>query len=248
MLKTLLISFKLKNTYLVNSILHGFRQIPLIKKLFPPDVYSMTGFKVFAYVLAVLWGIFSTFAFKLLYFMYAVYIWKGTFEIERSAQPQFFFHLLIPLTFVGAFANNYMFTPEKHKYYAMMQLGMDAKKFTLSNYFFCLAKYFIGFTVCSLIFGTALHLKPWQCMLFVVFAACAKTAVCLIEMIRFKKGKKTFNEDKNRHITHTAWRSRNNRSIRPLCIRLYDTFICVLRHYGADYYRSFSCSALHIQI
>ena len=190
MLKTLLISFKLKNTYLVNSILHGFRQIPLIKKLFPPDVYSMTGFKVFAYVLAVLWGIFSTFAFKLLYFMYAVYIWKGTFEIERSAQPQFFFHLLIPLTFVGAFANNYMFTPEKHKYYAMMQLGMDAKKFTLSNYFFCLAKYFIGFTVCSLIFGTALHLKPWQCMLFVVFAACAKTAVCLIEMIRFKKGKK----------------------------------------------------------
>ena len=64
MLKTLLISFKLKNTYLVNSILHGFRQIPLIKKLFPPDVYSMTGFKVFAYVLAVLWGIFSTFAFQ----------------------------------------------------------------------------------------------------------------------------------------------------------------------------------------
>ena len=35
--KTLKISFALKNTYRVNSILYGLKQIPLVKKI---DVYK----------------------------------------------------------------------------------------------------------------------------------------------------------------------------------------------------------------
>ena len=35
MMKTLRISFSLKNTYRINSIYYGFKQIPVIKKILP---------------------------------------------------------------------------------------------------------------------------------------------------------------------------------------------------------------------
>lgn len=190
MLKTLWISFKLKNTYRVNAILHAFRQIPLINKLFPPDVYSMTGFKVFAYVMSILWGLFSMIILKMAYLFFCVNIWGDIFEISKADSPKFFFHLLVPLTILGAFINNYMFTPEKHKYYAMVQLGMDAKKFTLTNYFFNIFKYFIGMSFAARMFAIDQGIDVWQCLLIAVFGVCAKTAVCPLEMLRFKKGKK----------------------------------------------------------
>ena len=196
MLKTLIISFKLKNTYRVNSILHAFRQIPIVKKLFPPDVYSMAGFKVFAYVMSILWAFFSMFVFKMAYLFFCVNIWGDIFEISKADSPKFFFHLLVPLTIVGAFVNNYMFTPEKHKYYAMIQLDMDARKFTLTNYFFSLIKYFIGFCIAALMFGLDNGLKAWQCLLLAVYGVSAKTAVCPLEMIRFQKGHKLVSKSK----------------------------------------------------
>ena len=55
MLNTLRISFSLKNTYRVNSILYSIRQIPLVKHLLPATIYQVKGFKIFANVLSVLW-------------------------------------------------------------------------------------------------------------------------------------------------------------------------------------------------
>lgn len=211
MLKTLLISFKLKNAYRVNSILHGFRQIPLIKKLFPPTVYSMSGFKVFAYVLSIIWEIITIFAFKLLYFLYAIVIWEVSMEIPADKQGLFLLHIIVPFTFIGAFINNFMLNPEKYKYYAMIQLGMDAKQFTLTHYFYCLAKHIIGFTLCSLIIGLAYGLEWWECLMIPLFTAAAKTVVCPLEIARFKRGKKL-----------------NTKKINPLLIFAICTFIPVL--------------------
>ena len=63
--KTLKITFSLKNTYRVNSILYALRQIPLIKKLLPEMLYQVRGFKIFAKVLSVLWEVTSVFLGKL---------------------------------------------------------------------------------------------------------------------------------------------------------------------------------------
>ena len=46
--KTLKLSFSLKNTYRVNSILYSLMQIPLIKKLLPDRLYQVRGLKIFA--------------------------------------------------------------------------------------------------------------------------------------------------------------------------------------------------------
>ena len=57
MLKTLRISFALKNTYRVNGILHSLKQIPLLKQALPATLYKVRGLKIFANVLSVLWEI-----------------------------------------------------------------------------------------------------------------------------------------------------------------------------------------------
>ena len=69
MIKTLRISFSLRNTYRVNSILYSIRQIPLIKNIFPETIYRMQGFKVLANVLSVFGEIISAFLGKILYFL-----------------------------------------------------------------------------------------------------------------------------------------------------------------------------------
>ena len=69
MIKTLRISFSLRNTYRVNSILYSIRQIPLIKNIFLETIYRMQGFKVLANVLSVFGEIISAFLGKILYFL-----------------------------------------------------------------------------------------------------------------------------------------------------------------------------------
>ena len=69
MLKTLRISFALKNTYRVNGILHSLKQIPLLKRVLPDRLYQVRGLKIFANILSVLWEIVSIFLGKLLYFL-----------------------------------------------------------------------------------------------------------------------------------------------------------------------------------
>ena len=69
MLKTLRLSFALKNTYRVNSILYSIKQIPLVKKLLPDTLYKVRGLKILANILSVIWEIISVFVGKLLYFI-----------------------------------------------------------------------------------------------------------------------------------------------------------------------------------
>ena len=66
------ISYSLKNTYRVNSIIYSIRQLPLIKKILPVSLYGIRGFKIFANVLSVLWEISSAFLGKFLYILLMV--------------------------------------------------------------------------------------------------------------------------------------------------------------------------------
>ena len=66
--KTFRISFSLKNTYRVNSILYALKQIPLVKELLPDRLYQVHGLKVFANVIAALWEVATIFLGKFLIF------------------------------------------------------------------------------------------------------------------------------------------------------------------------------------
>ena len=113
MLKTLRLSFALKNTYRVNSILYSLKQIPLLGRLFPAALYQVRGLKIFANILSVLWEVLSVFLFKCIYFLTLV---CGLGLLYQNAPPQLsFLHILLFLTLIGSYMNTSLFDPTRDK-------------------------------------------------------------------------------------------------------------------------------------
>lgn len=187
MLKTLRLSFSLKNTYRVNSILYAIRQIPLIKRIIPSTVYRIQGFKIFANVLSVIWEILTVFLGKILYFLIMIVGAAEILNVPAKAGAQVVLHLLLILSVIGATANTYMFDSTKDKYYAMILLGMDARGYTLINYFYSILKVIAGFMLCAFVFGLPMGLSVWQCLLVPLFVAGVKMAFAAKQLISYEK-------------------------------------------------------------
>ena len=60
-------SFRLRNTYKVNSILYSLRQLPFIKKILPQSLYSNHALKILGNVISILLETGSIFVGKFLY-------------------------------------------------------------------------------------------------------------------------------------------------------------------------------------
>ena len=202
MLKTLRLSFALKNTYRVNGILYAIKQVPLLRRILPYNIYKVKGFKVFANVLSVLWEIISAFLGKLLYFLLMIIAPLALYELPPEREPAVFLHIFVLLTVIGAFANSYMFNPQKDKYYAMILLGMDSKEYTLVNYSYALIKLILGFTLCAFLLGSMAGLAAWQCILIPLFAVGMKTAWAAYDLREYEHTGAVKNENK---LDKFAW-------------------------------------------
>lgn len=196
MLKTLKLSLALENTYRVNGIIYAIKQLPLIKKIIPDTIYSEGVFKVFGNVISAIWTVISTFIGKLFYFLMMIFIIAGICNVPESAGAPFFLQLLFVLTVIGAFMNTLMFDPSKDKYYAIILLGMDARRYTLANYAFSLLRLMLGFTLAALIFGLMMGLNVWECLLVPFFVAGMKICFAAYELRRYEKSGSVKNDSK----------------------------------------------------
>ena len=196
MLKTLKISFSLKNTYRVNGILYSLKQIPLIKRILPATLYRVRGLKIFANVLSLLWEIISVFLGKFLYFITMVVGFGLLYETVPA--DQVYLHILLFLTIIGAWMNTNIFNPTKDKYYAMILMRMDARKYTLVNYIYAILKVIVGFLPFSLCFGLDKGIPLWLCLLIPFSVAGVKMAVAAFELWDYKKRGLVYNENKLR--------------------------------------------------
>lgn len=195
MSKILRLSFSLKNTYRVNCIIYSLKQIPLIKKLIPGKAYQVRGLKVFANVLFWIWEVLSAFLGKLLYFLLMFVLPMEFYKVQGAEEASFFLHLILLLSVIGAYLNTYMFDPTKDKYYAMIQLGMEAKGYTLVNYFYQIVRLFAGFSVFGFVFGRAAGLAVWECLLIPLFVACVKFVYAAAELSHYEKKQEVVREN-----------------------------------------------------
>lgn len=194
MLRTFRISFSLKNTYRVNTIIYSFKQIPLIKRLLPPSLYKCRGLKIFAAAIAGIWEVLSAFLGKLLYLMLMVYA-AGELYGERGPEGAVFLHILFFLTVIGAFMNTFMFNPTNDKYYAMLLMRMDARAYTLTDYFYTIGKVVIGFLPFTILFGKMRGIPIWICILLPFFIAGMKLIMACFLLIRYEKTGECTNEN-----------------------------------------------------
>lgn len=195
MINDFLISFSLKNTYRVNGILYSIKQIPIIGKLLPSSLYGVSGLKVLANVISAIWELISIFAGKLIYLAIMFFGAQMIFENAKIAQDGIFLHSLFFLTIIGALMNTYMFNPTNDKYYAMILMRMDAKKYTLTNYGYAILKVIVGFFPFVIIFGRLMSVPLWLCIIIPFFIAGMKLTVASIYLIMYEKSGKVVNEN-----------------------------------------------------
>ena len=200
MLKTLRISFALKNTYRVNGILHSLKQIPLLKRVLPDRLYQVRGLKIFANILSVLWEIVSIFLGKLLYFL--TMVCGVGLLYERAPAGLGFLHILLFLTLIGSYMNTSLFNPTRDKYYAMILLRMNARSYTLSNYGYALGKVVVGFLPFTILFGLDRGVPLWLCLLIPVCIAGVKVAVAADSLRDYEKHGYVRNEN---NLQKIAW-------------------------------------------
>ena len=199
MMKTLRISFSLKNTYRINSIYYGFKQIPVIKKILPESLYAAGGFKLVVSILSVIWEIISGFIGKFIYIYFMIFMVSALFS--KTLQREAFVNILFFLTFIGALLNTFIFDPSKDKYYAVVLLRIDAREFAIVNYAYELCKILIGFLVFGLIFGLLSNVPVYVMLIVPLFVVCAKLTVSAFILWSYENhndGKIKINVSENR--------------------------------------------------
>ena len=169
--KTLSVTFKLRITYKVNSIIFALKSLPLIKKLLPASLYSSRGLKGFALVIAWIVEFFSVFLGKGLYLACMVFALLGSFKAPSDIS---FLHSFIFLTIIGGFMNTQAFNPTKDKYYAIFLLRIDAREYSLVTYSYFILKTLVGFMPFTLIFGHLAGTPLWICALMPLFVCGVK--------------------------------------------------------------------------
>ena len=193
MFKSFILSYKLRNTYRVNSIIYSIKQLPLIGKHLPTSLYSSKGLKVLGNIISTLLEIINIFLGKALYVLLMIVAILGMYEQGNSANN--FINIFVFLSIAGGLLNTYMFNPTKDKYYAMILMNMNAKKYTLSNYYYSMIKVIIGFLPFTLIFGIYSGLLPITCILMPFFVIFIKTIYNAYILYYFNKNKKIKNEN-----------------------------------------------------
>ena len=192
MFNSFIISFKLRNTYRVNSIIYSIKQLPLIKKILQNSLYKNKGLKILGNVISILIEIGNIFLGKFIYILAMI---VGLLGIAKTSKPDTFVHIFTFLTMIGALLNTYMFNPSKDKYYAMVLMNMDAKKYTLSNYYYIMLKLLIGFLPFTLMFGITSGLSPLICFIMPIFVITLKTLFNTYLLLDYKKTGKARNEN-----------------------------------------------------
>ena len=192
MLKSFILSFRLRNTYRANSIIYSIKQFPIINKILPDSLYKNKGLKIFANIISILIEIIFTFAGKFLYISFMIFLMTFVYKTNKTDT---FLNIFMFLTLCGAVLNTYMLSPTKDKYYAIVLMNFDAKKYGLSNYYYQLLRVIIGFMPFAIYFGQMAGIPLWLCILMPFFVLLVKLMVMGYCLLEFKKTKKARNEN-----------------------------------------------------
>ena len=192
MFKSFILSYRLRNTYRVNSIIYSIKQLPLIGKHLPTSLYRSKALKILGNIISTILEIINIFLGKAIYVLLMIVALLGMYEGNNANN---FINIFVFLSLSGGLLNTYMFNPTKDKYYAIILMNMDAKKYTLSNYYYSMIKVIIGFLPFTLIFGIYYGLSPITCVLMPFFVMFVKTIYNAYILKDFNKNKKIKNEN-----------------------------------------------------
>lgn len=188
MLNNFLISFRVKNAYIVNELIYNISRIPLIGKLIPSEFYKYKIFKIISIIISIIYNIIKIFGYKLLYIYFFLILPFNT-EANYLELMQIFIFLAI----LGSFINTEIFNPTKDKYYMLILMRMDAYSHTIGAFLYFVGGIFIGELVALLLLTSI----PWYYAgLLVTLTVMFKFIAVNFYFYRMKKSGKVINENK----------------------------------------------------
>ena len=194
MFSTLKLSLSLKNTYRVNSILYSLKQIPLIKRLLPQELYGVRGFKLLANILALAWELVTVFLGRAIFFL--LLLGPAAWLFKDAPPDRLFLHVFVGLAMMAALIDTKLFDPSRDKYYAMVLLRMNARQYTLANYGYSLLKIFLGQSLLLLIFAPGQGLGAGLCLLLPLSAVALRLVLPALLLRRYEKTGLIYNENR----------------------------------------------------
>src|SRR5574344_2181232 len=123
MLKAFILSFKLNNTYSVNSIIKLLKQTSIVDNILPNDLYKNKGLKTFANVISLVVGFIKIFLGKIIHLLLIIYVSK---MYTNSSLAFLYIHFF--LSIVGGFINSSLFMTNVPSYYEILLMRFDATK------------------------------------------------------------------------------------------------------------------------
>lgn len=199
MIKTFMTSFKLENAYKTNSMIYSLKGLPIIKKILPNSLYKSKGLKIIVSIINIFKNIIGIFLWKFIYIMLMIFLVSQ--ELKTNTVNTFL-HIFTFLSLIGGVMNTHFFTPSKDKYYALILMKMDAKKYAISSILALIIENIIGLIPFTIIFGLRSGLPLIICMILPVFVVMIKLIFINYELSYFKKAK---NSNKETPLVKVAW-------------------------------------------
>lgn len=190
MLNTVLTSIKINNAYYTNTLIYRLKQLPFIGKKISKGLYSNEGLKVLVNLVVFLYQIISPFIGKFIYVFLLIYCPYTFFKTENS-----FIHIFVFLTIIGSFCNTDIFNPTKSKYYSVILMRTDAKKYVLSSLFYFLLKLFLSFYPALFVAGLLVKVNPFILVLMPLMVVSMKLIGNVILLRYYEKKGKVLNEN-----------------------------------------------------
>lgn len=169
MVNTVINSIKFNNRYNANAFIYRLRSLPLIGKYIPKDLYDNYLLEILINLVAYIYIILSPFIGKFIYLLFFLVIPLGD-----KINPYIFIHIFVFLTLIGGVFNTDMFNPSKNKYYAIVLMRMNPKKYAISNFLFFCLKLLISFYPSVILFGLMYEVNIFILLLLPIFVVLIK--------------------------------------------------------------------------
>ncbi len=142
MMNDIYIYISLKITMLTNAVAYYLYKLPAIKNVFKNNLYDNITMKIISFVLSGIFSLGKIIFGKVLYLYFLIFLPLIFFN---NLTDETIIQVFIVLSIVGGIINTIMFNPTTDKYYSILLLKMDAKKYVLIDYSFFIIKLFVGY-------------------------------------------------------------------------------------------------------
>ena len=162
-------SFKFNNAYNKNAFIYRLRQLPFIGKKLPSDLYQDYLLDVLINLCVGVYTLIKPFLGKFIYLLFFLLMPMDYFNDTNA-----FINIFAFLTLIGGIFNTFMFNPTKSKYYAMILMRMNAKKYAVSHLIWFLLENLISFYPAVILYGCMYNVNIILLILLPIFVVLTK--------------------------------------------------------------------------